>query len=368
MRLRWPSFFGLFVAPLLQCFFFVAGRGLRATQDPSDKPLYPGDVATQRKQAKCSGGAVERWQIHAHHKCPGTDQDRWEGRDGLPVIAAKLGLGKQSAQRRAADERLLDRVKSHMSSDDSMSQRALNLVQRVVGFRAWEVFALQETWTDDDTEILRGLDDVDSGFTQGNLSTQAFAARLPRRADLSKLLEQRRLAVVGSGATLENATTGSAIDSHAQVARFNGLTGSKLVPADTGNKTTIHVMNHGQKPLEDASVAGFDLEWTHPWSSYCQRMHRGGDFKSRGPLFLIRPSVYCALGDGFEEFTRGFLFYWFVGREFEQIDMYGFKGHSHYKTLNDAYGVSEAVGEKFLAFEHLLYEQLAALKPSMAYI
>lgn len=328
-------------------------------------------MPTLRKNAKCADGGVDKWQIHVHQKCPAADTDPDEGADGVPALAAKLSLGNfsRSGKRRESDLRLLETVKKHLRSEDKLQLEAFGLLERLVGAQASEVFALKESWTDDDTEILRKLDDADGGFTPGHLDTKAFAARLPGRAQLLQLLEQKRLALVGNGATLENHTKGEAIDGHAQVARFNGLTGSKLVPADTGKKITIHVMNHGQKPLQDASVAEFDLEWTHPWSSYCRRMHKGGEFQSHGPLFLIRPSVYCALGDGFQEFTRGFLFYWFVGREFEQIDMYGFKGKDHYKTLNEGPpGTVDHVDEKFLEFEHLVYQQLAELSPSMAYV
>eukprot|EP00929_Paragymnodinium_shiwhaense_P114484 TRINITY_DN828_c0_g1_i1.p1 TRINITY_DN828_c0_g1~~TRINITY_DN828_c0_g1_i1.p1 ORF type:complete len:281 (+),score=70.46 TRINITY_DN828_c0_g1_i1:54-845(+) len=203
----------------------VAGRHLRRPldDDADDAPELSAaaveDVRTVRKNAKCTGGEIERWQIHVHHKCPANDPK--EGKDGIPELYAKLQLGRKSGKRRAADEQLLQRVKEHMRPDADL-QQALDLLRRVVGVEAQDVFALKETWTDDDTELLRKLDDADGGFTPAHLTTEAFAARLPTRAALMQLLEQKRLAMVGSGATLENSTKGGDIDAHAQVRARHG--------------------------------------------------------------------------------------------------------------------------------------------------
>merc|ERR1712232_1226992 len=145
------------------------------------------------------------------------------------------------------------------------------------------------------------------------------------------ILQKRSIAIVGSGVSLRGRHYGMAIDKHEVVARFNDFVEHNLFAPDTGEKTTVHVTNHGISPLPGSSVAQFDMEWVHPWSSYCGRMHSMGRFvnMTNGTFFLIRPSAYCSLGEGLSDFTRGFLFYWFIGRLFEDIDMYGFTGVHH---------------------------------------
>merc|ERR1719343_1821370 len=65
--------------------------------------------------------------------------------------------------------------------------------------------------------------------------------------------------------------------------------------------------------------------------------------------FLIRPSAHCALSKyGASKWTRGFLFYWFVGRLFTKVDMYGFSGFGHYRNL-------DPILEPYLEFEHIFY-------------
>lgn len=249
-------------------------------------------------------------------------------------------------------------------------QDALLQFKRLVGVEAKDVLAFRETWSDEDTEVLRAVDGLAHGFVPGgNLSTKDFANRLPSLKDFNALIQQQSVAIVGSGSSLAHLRKGHVIDGHAEVARFNDLVGSKLTD-DTGFKTTMHVMNKGISPvrLGTKGLAHFDMEWMHPWSTYCSRMHSMGHFVNKtrnvgGKLFLIRPTAYCALGDRLMDFTRGFLFYWFVGRLFNDVDMYGFSGKHHYNWVGGG-----PVGEPFLKFEHLLYRIVKEMDTGMTLV
>lgn len=192
----------------------------------------------------------------------------------------------------------------------------------------------------------------------GPLTTAAFAARLPSLRDLARLL-QRRIAIVGSGGSLEGAGWGASIDNHSEVARFNDVV---INAADTGARTTIHVVNRWVRGT--SSLPLFDLELVNPWDSYCWRFHRAGRYaKLRAsaslqspPVFLIRPSTKCGLRDVADFFTRGFMFYWLVGSLFQETDLYGFVGSS---TAH--YGKGDQVTEPYLHFEHLVYRKLKEL-------
>lgn len=111
-------------------------------------------------------------------------------------------------------------------------------------------------------------------------------------------------------------------------------------------------MNTLVAPLEDPAILEIDLETNAPWSSYCKRMRSRAVFANdvRSTL-MIRPSAYCAMAAiHAEDWTRGFLFYWFLGRLFNgTVDLYGFSGDGHYH--NDA-----ELTEKWIPFEHMFYE------------
>jgi len=341
----------------------------RKWRPPSEEDVQPPpDALAKRKAAQCVVGqenGVDKWQVHVHHKCP-------ERTESGPSPEQQAVLSAARGRLPDFDRSLLNRV-GHIIAHaghgpESKYGPAFGQLTLLSGLDPKEVFALRETWTDEDTEILRGLDNHSGGFAQGNLTTASFAARLPSRDDFNSLLAKSKTAIVGSGPSLEGGQHGADIDSHPAVARFNQLVGGRLVANDTGSRTTIHVMNHEAPPDMDASVeAHIDLEWAHPWSSYCSRMHTGGKFsKVTGKLFIIRPSVFCMLGDGPEEFTRGFLFYWLVGRHMQQVDLYGFKGKGHYRSLQNV--SDDDIGEKFLGLEHLVYQQLSEMRADMKYI
>merc|ERR1712032_155504 len=71
---------------------------------------------------------------------------------------------------------------------------------------------------------------------------------------------------------------GQEIDAHDEVVRFNEIVGSKLLPNETGTKTSVHVMCSKVAPLQDPAVLEIDLETNTMWRSYCGRMHSGGEF------------------------------------------------------------------------------------------
>jgi hypothetical protein len=202
-----------------------------------------------------------------------------------------------------------------------------------------------------DTELLGRLDPGAGGFVPGgNLTTEAFAARLPNFQDLDAAIGES-LAIVGGANSLKGAALGQEIDGHSKVVRFNDIVGSRLVPEETGSRTSVHVMCSKVAPTGDPDVLELDLETGTVWRSYCGRMHSAGEFANvtRKPL-LIRPSAQCVLGrGGADGWTRGFMFYWFIGRLSQRVDMYGFNGTGHYNN-------SQPIWEKWLAFEHLFYK------------
>jgi hypothetical protein len=252
----------------------------------------------------------------------------------------------------------LGRLREHLAAQNPRQRlrwkAAFEALQALSAFQARDVLAFRETWTDFDTELLRGLDAGTNGFVpDGNFTTEAFASRLPSMEKLKQALNARQsLAVVGGSDSLTGRGLGHEIDAHDQVVRFNGIVGSKLVPAETGNLTTLRVMNTLVAPLKDPAILEIDLETLSPWSSYCKRMHSSGKYSNDiSSTLMIRPSAYCAMAASRpQEWTRGFLFYWFVGRLFSgAVDFYGFGGYGHYHN-------HRKLTENWIPFEHLFYE------------
>lgn len=230
-------------------------------------------------------------------------------------------------------------------------EQAYEVLARMADVNARDILAFRETWSELDTQLLLDLDDGQDGFVPGKpLTRDGFADRLPKAESFARLVETPgRIAMVGSGGVLRDQRQGPIIDGHPQVVRFNGLVGSKLTTEDTGLRTTIHVSCSKVDLLHNASVAEFDLESADPWTTYCNRMYTTGKFFQPAAPYLIRPSAYCALGHDIRSFTRGFVFYWFVGRLFEGVDLYGFSGSDHFQKA------APDIHEPFLKFEHLVY-------------
>mmetsp|Transcript_51970 Transcript_51970/g.123721 ORF Transcript_51970/g.123721 Transcript_51970/m.123721 type:complete len:581 (+) Transcript_51970:74-1816(+) len=228
---------------------------------------------------------------------------------------------------------------------------------------ARQVLAFKETWTDGDSDLLRKIGVQNDGFTEGRFTDGKFMSYLPSIKLLEDLLAEGPMAVVGSGPTVKG--RGGEIDNHPSVVRFNSHTGKELSPRNTGTKMTVHVMNSMVDFPEEKDVLHFDLESTNPGSSMCKRWHQPSahtaPVKDKVTI-MMRPSAFCGLPDEIAGFTRGFLFYWLVGRLANHTSMFGMSnrdGLSHYKETG------ELIQEPFLPFEHELYAAAATVQGRM---
>ncbi|CAK0816970.1 unnamed protein product [Prorocentrum cordatum] len=259
--------------------------------------------------------------------------------------------------------RQLKNVRDYLDEPNNLSgqeyelyDEALGVLEKISTLQPKDVLAFRETWTNADTDILRALDSNPRVWLPqgGKLTTTAFASQLPSVADFRRLVESGPAAIVGGADSLVNMSLGHEIDAHPVVVRFNAIIGDKLSAPETGVKMNLHVMCAKVPPATDSSVWEMDLEASTPWRTYCGRMHKGGEFENvtvRSKLFMFRPSAFCRKETrfDFQGWTRGFLFYWFVGRLFDSLTMYGFKGGGHYK--ND-----EVMHERYWTFEHFFYD------------
>mmetsp|Transcript_16957 Transcript_16957/g.45384 ORF Transcript_16957/g.45384 Transcript_16957/m.45384 type:complete len:592 (+) Transcript_16957:190-1965(+) len=300
-------------------------------------------------------------------RCAAIARDAFEGsieRSGLCPEQADFQAPQHLTRERIAtsDDDLLMRLREYMDAHDDDPRRerfeeALAALERWKHINAGDLLAFRETWTHEDTEILRRLDDSDGGFADGRLTTEGVRQKLPTAADFTYLVRDRPVAIVGAADGLQVSAFGPEIDRHPVIVRFNDHVKEHLRPETTGLRTTVHVSCDIAEPLRDPDVAEFDMETLKPWASYCNKMHRGGRMSFRGPNvtlgFMIRPTAICALGTAAAQFTRGFLFYWFVGRIFNEVDLYGFDGDGHYDS-------SGQVWEGYLEFEHLVYSLAVA--------
>jgi len=246
---------------------------------------------------------------------------------------------------------------------------------------AKDVMAFKETWTDEDTDLLKLVDATPDGFVlDGDFTTAGFADRLPTFQDFDDMVK-RSLAIVGSGDTISGKGLGRDVDEHDWTARFNDFVGAKqeAVANDVGTKLDIHIMN-GMLPPASPSLVQADFEYNHPWESYCRRYHSAGKFfaKPHGPIYLPRPTWRCKLGNRMMDFTRGFMFWWFIGRHFDDVDMYGFGGGKHFRK-NGKQFIGGSIGTKgntpwldptehYMHFEHILYREMAKLKDGMTVV
>lgn len=295
-------------------------------------------------------------------RCATIMNDAFEGsidRSGLCSERADFQAPRHLTRERIAarDDDLLERLRKYMDAREDDPRRgifeeALEALERWKHVNAGDLLALQETWTHEDTQILRRLDDSAGGFADGELTTEGVRQRLPTAAEFTYLVRDRPIAIVGAADGLQRSAFGPEIDRHPVVVRFNEHVKEHLHPETTGLRTTVHVSCDVAGPLRVPGVAEFDMESLKPWASYCSKLHRGGHLSFRGPNvtlgFMIRPMAICALGPEAAQFTRGFLFYWFVGRIFNEVDLYGFEGDSHYDGPGQ-------VWEGYLEFEHLVY-------------
>jgi len=271
-----------------------------------------------------------------------TDNISLQANETIPTVSNELNQKQLGAVRNYL-------LYHSFPSDNLRNWGALRALEDLAKFRAQDILAFRETWSDADTELLRKLDPMAWAWTSGNLTTEGFRQRLPSVKDFRAVVKDG-LAIVGGADSLSGAGLGPEIDAHQTVARFNEIVGNKLVPEETGLKTTIHIANSKVAPVGDPNVAEFDMETDTVWRTYCGRMHTFGEFADvTDKPFMIRPSAHCTLSKhGAKKWTRGFLFYWFIGRLFKSVDMYGFSGTGHYHNTNPIY-------EQYLEFEHLFY-------------
>lgn len=229
---------------------------------------------------------------------------------------------------------------------------AFEMLKRLSQLKPVDIFAFRETWTDEDTKLLMELDRNPRTWVRTGNITTAFAQRLPSIVDFTSWVARSPLAVVGGADSIANMSLGSEIDEHRTVARFNDIVGNKLDKNETGVKLNLHVACSKVAPLGNEHILEFDLETYSPWRSYCGRLHDHGEFAGNpGKPLLIRPAAHCHMLTYYYPmgWTRGFLFYWFIARLFDEYDMYGFRGSGHYK--ND-----EPMRERYFRFEHLFYD------------
>lgn len=264
------------------------------------------------------------------------------------------------------DKKLLKQLRSWLDDHRSLTccdpayqyhEEAYSVLVQLADVNARDILAFQETWSDLDTELLLQLDGKSRGFyAEGALTTEAFLPGLrSARAFADIVAVPGKAAIVGSGGALLGEGLGPVIDAHSTVVRFNDLVGKKLSEEDTGLRTTIHVSCSKVDTIGDYNISEFDMETAFPLTSYCNKMYRGGRFAASMPTpFFIRPSAFCGMGPDIGGFTRGFMFYWFIGRLFEAgVDMYGFSGSDHFQQTSDGDAV---VHERYLQFEHLVYD------------
>ena len=224
-----------------------------------------------------------------------------------------------------------------------------NSLQQLMAVNAYDVLAFQETWTDEDTELLRGLDPREGSFTTGKLTSEKFKADLPSVNMLKELVGvNKSVAIVGAGPSLTG-HQGKSIDSHDVVVRFNDHVGKNLNADETGQRLDIHAVNT-QVLFPDSTTDAemlIDLETWAPSQTYCTRWrNRDSHMKM---LVAMRPSAMCT-AMRLDLWTRGFLFYWLIGRLFDDVNLYGMGS----KDGNQA--GQGTILEPFIGVEHLIYE------------
>ncbi|CAK0829250.1 unnamed protein product [Prorocentrum cordatum] len=243
-------------------YFMSSPRFLRPTCKSSPLPsvgeAFGGGGAPRGR--RCAGrGPPAPAGPRPRRICPG---------DGAALGAANLTTGADFPAVDADEELLqLGRVREYLDNhtfeaNQHLYEEAFEALQRLSELKAQDIFAFRETWTDLDTELLRGLDEGADGFVPGGeLTTEAFAARLPSIEELKRVIRHgsRRwgktgLAIVGGADSLTGRGFGQEIDSHAEVVRFNEIVGNKLVPEETGVRSSSGLFVMGL-------AAGARLAW-----------------------------------------------------------------------------------------------------------
>jgi len=255
---------------------------------------------------------------------------------------------------RDAGDEILAEMKASSPDIYNSQKDARSAFEYLRHLDARNVLAFRETWTSEDTNMLLKLDKFPNGWTQGDFSEEKFRSYLPSIKVLEEAINRGPMALVGSGPSV--AGNGGMIDLHPVIVRFNNHVGNELKFHDTGRKMTMHVINGHIDFYNERDVLHLDLEGTTPGASMCKRWHQSEARKTGVPedqlTIMFRPSAVCGIPGTLNSFTRGFLFYWLVGRLAKKVDMYGMSaedGKNHYAPTLE-------VSEPFLAFEHALYK------------
>jgi hypothetical protein len=358
--------------PWQPCFilFVLAALG-QAVQEALEQALLRRELSS----AEAAPAHLKKWDAL---KTPGCNTPAWgklctEKHEHYESILAEEAAARQSRfpQRAINVSSILHKLEAELSKLPADSREALHDFKSILHYSPFDVLAFRETWTEEDTEFLKSLDCHPNDFTDGELTTAKFAARLPSIQDLQDLLSSKSVAIVGNAPSRPG--KGKEIDAHELVVRFNGHVG-KTLNDDVGHKTDVHVFNR-MTDGDEAVKTHFDLEMFMPYVSYCSHMRASSHFRRHRPhtLFFFRPSAQCGfpsprLGvvDSESYFTRGFLFYWFVGSFFENAHLYNIVRPDEVKVATTHYDSGDIHSngptietEPYLPFEHLFFQEVA---------
>jgi len=357
-----------FMLPWQPCFilFVLATLCQAVVQDAAEQKLLRRELSSEEVPPPY----LKKWDVW---KTPGCNTPAWGKLCTKRHDHYKSKLANESAERHSRFPKrkinataILHKLEAEVFRLPYDSHTALKDFESILPFSPFDVLALRETWTDEDTEFLKALDCRPNDFIDGELTTKKFAARLPSIHDLRALLSNKSIAIVGNAPT--SAGMGKEIDAHDLVARFNWHIGKSLND-DVGHKTDIHVYNR-MVDGDEAVKTHFDLEMYRPYVSYCAQMRASSHYRRHLPhiLYLFRPSAQCGLPsprlgtvDTTSYFTRGFLFYWFVGSFFENAHLYNIVKPDEVRVVATHYNGPGRITEPSLPFEHLFFQEVAKI-------
>jgi len=363
------------MASLKLVFFGLFPLAALAASDLADDAVC-GDCSPERAEAfvqhkRSRGGAGGKDKSHVARKgshCDGENLRNHCPRSGgtyLDYMKKPAAVLDKYKPRMGKGDDLLEelRISDPESWEEFTEARKSFDALRYVDAR--KVMAFKETWLPEDSTMLKKMANLKDAWVPGKFDHEKFKESLPSVSILEELLEAGDMAIVGAGSSLTR--KGDDIDGHPTVVRFNNHIGSELLQKDTGEKMTVHVVNGLVDFNPEKGVVHMDLESTFPGSSMCKRWHnqkrRTAPLQKDQVTLLFRPTAVCGLPESMASFTRGFLFYWLVGRLAPHSDNYGMglrDGLTH--RVHD----SSMVNERFLEFEHALYNAADRLEARQA--
>jgi len=220
-------------------------------------------------------------------------------------------------------------------------KEAYNHFEGRAALPGYDAFALKETWTDRDTDLMHKWDGP-------KLDTKATRKELPTVSDLpfmGKLAPGGAVMVGNAAGAHGKRHSGEWIDSHDTVIRFNQYSHQG---DNWGTKITQHAVNafvewccNQSVPLVDLEISAVSGEQVFPRRF---QEHR------RQPIFWVRPVANLKTS---REATRGLLYFLLMGRYYPCIHMIGFSGVRDVSSRM-------LVHETGLLFEHALWRALHA--------